>query len=135
MGRYSSFHQKSQMEDRPWKVHPIWRGIGCLMIILIPVMSYAGAYLLVEENAKAGWIPESFWSPELMNPVTIPTTTISVPHLYGTLLLTVVLMLIGYGVLMVFYALVYSALGPPRLGPLDAAPIRRKPRRKYKTSR
>jgi len=135
MGRYGKYKSRPEIEERPWQIHPIWRGIGCIMIILIPVMAYAGAYMLVEENAKSGWIPESFWAPSLMNPVTIPTTSITIPHLFGTLTLTVLLALVGYGVMMVFYALVYSALGPPRLGPLDAPPERPRMKKKYKTRR
>ena len=40
---------RSKAESRPWSVHPIWRGIGCLWLVLLPVMSYAGAYLLVRK--------------------------------------------------------------------------------------
>jgi hypothetical protein len=105
------------------------------MIILIPIMAYAGAYLLVEENARSMWIQESFWAPALMEPVTIPTTSITIPHLFGTLLLTVLLALVGYGFVMIFYSLVYSALGPPRLGPLDAPPERARFKKKFKTKR
>lgn len=31
----------------PWRVHPIWRGIGCLLLILIPIISYGLAELLL----------------------------------------------------------------------------------------
>ena len=32
---------------RPWKVHPVWRGIGCFMAILIPIMAWAGAIVMI----------------------------------------------------------------------------------------
>lgn len=32
----------------PWRVHPIWRGIGFLLLILIPIISYGLAELLLD---------------------------------------------------------------------------------------
>lgn len=46
MSRYTS-HVKR--EERPWRIHPIWRGIGCLWLILLPVMSYAASWLIVRQ--------------------------------------------------------------------------------------
>ena len=35
MGKYGSF--KQELYKRPYDVHPVWRGIGCIMMILIPL--------------------------------------------------------------------------------------------------
>lgn len=24
----------------PWRVHPIWRGVGCILMVLIPIIAY-----------------------------------------------------------------------------------------------
>jgi len=120
------------MKKRPWKVHPIWRGIGCIMIVIVPILSYIGAVLLVEMNIEQSWVP----SPAvLMQGVTIPIFDVTVPHLYANLVASGVLILISYAGLMVLYALVYSIVGPSKLGPLDAEPVRRPPRQYYKLHR
>jgi hypothetical protein len=31
-----------------WDVHPIWRGIGCLMMVLIPALAYGTAYTIFD---------------------------------------------------------------------------------------
>ena len=48
MGRYQQYEK--QVKEGPKSSHPIWRGIGFLLMGLIAVMSYAGANLLVEAN-------------------------------------------------------------------------------------
>ena len=49
-------------------------------------------------------------------------------HFYGNLMVTGLLLLLGFALIMVIYALVYALVGPSRFGPLDARPIRRKGR-------
>jgi len=139
MGHSRSFQVSSQEEARPWKVHPIWRGFGCVMILIIPIMSYAGASLLIQMNTEQNWgfpIPYEFSRTVEVNipsPVAeIPSLYWSVPNLYANLMLGFLLMLIGFGLLMVFYAVIYSMMGPSRLGPLDAKPVRSTPKKKNK---
>lgn len=129
MGYTREYLTRPQMKQRPWKVHPIWRGIGCLMLMLVPVLSYAGAVVLVEMNMEAGWVPSSA---VFMQTVVLPVIERAVPHLYANLMVAGLLILVGYAALMVVYTLLYGLVGPPRLGPLDAEPIRRPPRQKYK---
>ena len=123
MGRARTYTRPGQ-KARPWDVHPIWRGIGCLMILIIPVMSYAGGVILVEQNMKYRWI---YVPAELTKSVLLPLVG-RVSHLYATLMATVVLMLIGFGIIVTFYAMIYNMVGPSRLGPLDAPPERRRRR-------
>lgn len=123
--KYTIYSRRPPIKKSPWKIHPVWRGIGCLMLIIIPVMSYAGAILLVQENFKRGWVPVPA---EFVKTVTLPRIG-SFPHLYATLLTMLLLMFIGFGALMILYAIMYRFLGPSYLGPLDAPP-ERPPRRK-----
>ena len=123
MSKYTKYNDRSRMGDRPWKIHPIWRGIGCLLMLVIPVMAYAGAVLLVEANSKQHWLP---MPRELAQTVSVPYLG-DIKSFYATLIVTVLLMLIGFGVMTIIYSMIYSALGPPRLGPLDAPPVRTSP--------
>ncbi len=125
MAKYTMYGRNQPPSPRPWRVHPVWRGIGCVMMVIIPIVSYTGAALLVEANRHQGWLP---MPAELMTTVSIPYL-IAIPHLFANLLVTVVLIFIGYGGLMILYALFYRLVGPPSLSPLDAPPERRKRRR------
>jgi hypothetical protein len=128
MGKYDKFNPRASAAQRPWEIHPIWQGIGCLLMIMIPVMAYAGAILLVQANVSQGWVPISA---ELARPVTIPNVG-SFEYLFANLLVAAVLAMLGFGLLVAIYSLVYRAVGPSRLGPLDADPIRRKPANRKK---
>jgi hypothetical protein len=140
MGKYSKANFQTAPPKRPWAVHPIWRGIGCIWLILSPLLAYALASLLVEYDMKSGF----FALPgELTSTVIIPLTRFSpaaiaayvvvkdlaAPHLFANLMVAGLILIIGFGIVMVIYAIIYSISGPKRLGPLDAPPIRRKTRR------
>lgn len=123
MSKYEKYNPRSRQAERPWDVHPIWRGIGCIMMILIPILSYAAAVLLVEENLQQKWLPIPR---EFAQAVTIPMIG-TFPYLYANLLVAAVLSLIGFGILTVLYSFIYSLLGPSRYGPLDSPPVRSAP--------
>ena len=125
MTKYTQYSRRPSEKPRPWRVHPIWRGIGCILMILIPVMSYAGAYLLVQMDKKNGWIPIPR---EFAVTVTIPLVNYRVPYLWANLIVAFVLAMLGFAVLISLYSLAYRAVGP-RGSPLDAPPQRRKVRR------
>ncbi|MDI6814327.1 MAG: hypothetical protein QMD10_12455, partial [Desulfitobacteriaceae bacterium] len=93
MSKYARFDRRPPAKERPWTVHPIWRGIGCLMFLIIPVMSYAGAVLIVESNVLSRWI---VMPPELLATVRIPFLPLPpIRHFYGNLLVGFVLMVLG----------------------------------------
>ena len=124
--KFNTFSRVSSQKERPWKIHPVWQGIGCLMLIVIPIMAYAGAALLVEANRTAHWAPVPR---ELAQTVLIPFLEMRVPHLYANLVVALGLSLFGYAAVVVVYSLVYRLVGPPRYGPMDAPPVRHTPRR------
>ena len=120
MGKFSRFDTTVRKRKAPWEVHPIWRGIGCLMMIIIPGIAYAASVLLVEANLKQNWLPfpREFYGPP------------GYPLLYAQIGVTVLLSILGYLIFVIFYLLMYRFVGPPKLGPTDAPPIKRKGRNK-----
>jgi hypothetical protein len=109
------------------QVAPIWRGIGCVMILVIPVLSYLISYWFVHYAADQGLpIPYQLMGNPVM-PATLYQTGLapvadfiaSQQNLYAILLMTVVLIVVFGGVISVIYAMVYRVVGPPRYGPLD----------------
>lgn len=132
MGKYSQLQRQTPPPPRPWSIHPIWRGIGCLMAIIMPIFAFAAASMLVDYNLKAGWYPVPG---DLMSPFTIPGVGYTLPHLFASLLVAVLLLLAIFAVIMIFYAIVYALLGPKRYGPHDSPPIRQTRVRKSYTKR
>ena len=134
MGKYAKYEYK-QVKPRRWKVHPIWRGIGLAMIILMPILSYAGAYTLVRENMKSHWFEVSA---DMMQTINFAPLLRMIPELSGVvasfgriyyidLALTVLFIVVGFGVLTILSGFLYRAVGPSRYGPVDAEPIRKSP--------
>ncbi len=116
MSKFSRFDTTVRPQKRPWSIHPVWQGIGCLMMVLIPIISYAAAVILVDANIQNRWVPIP---PEFIGPP-------GRPLLYSQLGVTVLLSMFGFIIFVIFYTILYRVTGPPRLGPTDAPPIRRR---------
>ena len=130
--KYAKFENARAVKERPWQVHPIWRGIGCIMLIVIPIMAYLGGGILIEQGVIGAIgvpFPEDFLYPLIDTPI----LGFYISKLI--LLVAVSLTLIGFAALMIIYAVMYSALGPARYGPLDVEPIHYKPKKKLKKMR
>jgi hypothetical protein len=128
---YSSYKHRREKEQRPWKINPVWRGIGCVLLLLVPVMAWYGTSLFMQRNEKIV-LP---W--ELTRVVTIPYTHITAidklivginqyfdakGFVFGQIFFTVILSIIGFGLMSAIYAIMYSIAGPPRYGPFDVPP-------------
>ena len=101
MGRYQQY--KRDIKDAEEGVHPIWRGIGFLLMGLIAIMSYAGANLLVERNKIKGWVAVPY---EIQGGVSWA------PDLYAELVVMLFLMMIGFGIMTIIYSVVYKVTRP-----------------------
>ena len=123
MGKFSEYDREPVRE--PWRIHPIWRGIGCVFIIIFPIMAYQGAVELVNANLRAGWVavPVEFRGPAQF------------PYLYAYLLVAVLLLVLCYGLLVIFYSLMMRASGGPKQHPYDAPQPRPRTKRRRKTSK
>ncbi|MBM3145388.1 MAG: hypothetical protein FJ010_10525 [Chloroflexi bacterium] len=119
MGRYDRFSRIQEKEQQG--MHPVWRGIGCILIVLMPVMAYAGAVELVKANYLKGWIR---MPADLARTVTIPYVG-SIQNFYAYIAVGILLLVAGYGILTILYSILYSVMGPPKYGPTDAPPPRR----------
>lgn len=116
MSKYNQTYRRPAPKSKPWSVHPIWRGIGCLLIVLIPIISFAGATMLVKENLQQRWvqIPD-----ELKGSFDVPSIG---QVLFADLAVAVILMVIGFGLLTIVYAIIYRMFGPSPYGPMDVPP-------------
>ena len=68
MGKYSSY-SRPKPKPRNVGVHPVMRGIGCIMMVVVPILSYGIAALLVNYGATHGWpIPAEWFGPLSVHP-------------------------------------------------------------------
>ena len=114
------------------------RGIGCIMIVIVPILAYGIALLLIDYGIRNGWpIP-----PNWLRPITIPTLLLNLrglapvwnfllnqDNLIAVIVFTIAITVVIGGVMSVLYGYIYSIFGPPRYGPQDAPPIRVKVKR------
>ncbi len=138
MGRYSAVaHQHGP--NAPRKPHPVWNGLGCLLIVVVAIMSIAGAIWLVQTGVKAGWpIPGV-----LLQPIILPNwlyryapgltnlllKVVTIDYLLAYAAATIVLLVLLGGLVSVVYAYMYQVTGPAKYGPLDAPPDRYRAKR------
>lgn len=131
MAKYSKFQRKS--EAKP-EMAPIWRGIGCILIIIVPLMSYGLTALLSPVLAGSGLVP-----PELMGKIELPTWALRTPalneitsfiggisDLWLKLIVFFIILLLMVSITSLIYSMVFQVVGPPRYTELDAPPSRRK---------
>ena len=123
--------------ERPDAVHPVWRGIGCLLMIVVPVMAFAGAVTLVNYGIPARWpipqellghvqFPNWVWNTVTLKDIAAAINRVDNP--VADLVFFVVLLLLLSGIVSTAYAIIFRLIGPPRYTPLDVPPPRHKPK-------
>lgn len=125
--RYSKYRPEDRKEKQ---TNPIWRGIGCILILIAPVVAFAISNLAFTRGIVQQYIRLPL---ELRRTVTLPFTEAAIPFFYGTLALTAAIVIALFAVVFSVYAAVYRVVGPSRYGPTDVPPVR--PRRKVRKSR
>lgn len=137
MGRYTSY-QKQQARVQRGQVHPVMRGIGCILFVIVPILSYGVAVLLVNYGVKSGWpippnwlgfptIPPLLW--RLGGLQTVLTFIQAQNNLTANLVFAIAMVVVIFGVLSMIYGFMFKLLGPPQYGPTDAPPPRIKVKR------
>jgi hypothetical protein len=115
MGRYSRSIVHPDDSKQKDAVHPIWRGIGFVFMILIPAMAFGIMTLLIQENIKAGWVQ-------------IPRDLLWVefkadPQILVKIGLWLVITIIGYAVFTLIYFIVMRIVSPNTYNPYKAPPV------------
>ncbi len=140
MGKYDSLNRRRRSAKVSEGPHPIWRGIGCLMLVIVPVMSFGFAVFTMDYATRFDWpLPRDFFGfvrpPDVLyrSQVLIPILNAinSVENLYGYIVFTFIYIILLGGVMSFVYAVAYRLVGPPVYGPLDMPP-RKGPVKRYK---
>jgi hypothetical protein len=116
MTKYDPTYQPKSRRTIIPPVHPVWRGIGCFLIILVPVIAFAAARMLVQANSQQRWVEVPV---ELSGFFVVPSIG---RVFYADIALTAILIVIGFAVITIAYSVIYRFIGIPRYGPLDSPP-------------
>lgn len=139
MSKYGDYNRQVNLRRRS-EPHPIWRGIGCAIILIIPVLAYILGAIAVDYAVKEGIrLPEGLAGYPVM-----PDWLFYVPglvpllswiegryNLYAYLLMAFFFTVALGGVVSLVYAIMYRMVGPKQYTHLDAPPANIKVK-KYK---
>ena len=132
MGKYSTHARQAPKRERG-VVHPVMRGIGCIMIVIVPILAYGIAVLLVNYGVGQAWpIPPGWLGTPAFHPLLWRFQGIAYvlrfletqPNLMANLVFALAITVVVFGVMSTIYGYIYTIFGPPRYGPTDAPPER-----------
>jgi len=131
MGKYAKYQRKS--EKKPG-MNPIWRGIGCILIVIVPVISYAMMVIFSPVIIATNLVPS-----ELLGHVKFPAWVLKSPilsdvtffigginDLWFKLIAFFVILLLLTAIFSLLYTMVFQLIGPPRYTDKDAPPSKYK---------
>ncbi|MDH3944792.1 MAG: hypothetical protein OEV06_11920 [Anaerolineae bacterium] len=114
------YNPRTQEKESGPSIHPIWRGIGCILFIIVPFISLALADLIIESNISQIQIPAAMQGTldiGIMEPIRF---------FYAKAFFAIIISVAAFAILAFIYALVYRLTGGGARGPMDAPPIRHK---------
>ena len=139
MGKYGSRMVKKPSMPKRNTVNPYMRGIGCLLMLIVPVFSYGVGDFLAGQGFGYQVIPRAWYGTMQFPPFIyafaglrwVAAQLSDIPHLPATLAIAVVVMIVVGGIMSVIFGWMYSLLAPSRYGPTDV-PLPRIKTKKYK---
>lgn len=113
MGRDNTYSTKVELLPKERKMHPVWRGVGFALIIILPAISYVASLLLIEANKVEHWFSIPL---DLYSKGNDPYATIK-------LVLTLIIFALFSIIFTTIFMILYSIFGPSRYGPTDVPPV------------
>ena len=121
------FQESQPLKPKGTAVHPIWRGIGCIMLVIMAVGGYWAAGYLLDLNQRQRFLP--FAVPYNFSVVIVKF----LPALSGRVLVQLGAMILVDIFAYAIMVIIYGIFNPPRLGPQDSPPLERRKGRKSMT--
>ncbi|HTX91473.1 MAG TPA: hypothetical protein VMC09_09665 [Anaerolineales bacterium] len=133
MGKYNKYQQKSK--ERPG-MNPIWRGIGCLLIVIVPLLSYGLTALIIPPLLASGIVPYQIlgrvqfpqWAYRTIVIRDFANFVSSLDNLWLWVIGIFVILVLLTGIFSILYSAIFQIIGPPRYTSQDAVPTRHKGR-------
>jgi hypothetical protein len=131
MGKYSKFQFKPVGKKGK---NPIWRGIGCILIVIALVLAYWLTVTFVPSIIATGRVPYQLlghihfpdWAYRFRMTTEIASFISRFNNLWMNIITFIVMMVLLTGVGSLVYAMIYSVIGPPRFTAQDAPPSKYK---------
>jgi hypothetical protein len=140
MGRHTSYQRQKQRALRG-QIHPVMRGIGCILMVIVPIISYGSAVLLVNYGVRSGWpIPPNWLGTPTFHQLLWRLSGLQVilnflqaqTNLVANLFFAIALTVLIFGIMAIIYGFIFKLFGPPEYGPTDVPPIRGVKVKRYK---
>jgi hypothetical protein len=137
MGKYTSY-TRTPPKPRNLGVHPVMRGIGCIMMVVVPILAYGAALVVVDYGIRRGWpIPPDWLEPISIHPLLLrlqglePVWNLLLrqDNFIAVVVFTIAIIIVVGGIMSLIYGYIYTIFGPPQYGPQDAPPVRAKTKR------
>ncbi len=118
-------------------LNPIWRGIGCLLIVIVPLLSYWLMLFAVPLLIATGKVPYQImgyvhfppWAYKVQIVAAVAGYIGSIENLWLGIITFFVIALILTTVVSLLYSMIYALVGPVRYTELDAPPSKYKPKK------
>ena len=114
------------------------RGIGCILLVLIPIISYGTGVLLVNYGVKKGWpIPVKWLGTPAIHPLLLKLAGLrpffdflfAQTNLVANIIFAIAVAIVIFGIISIIYGFMFKLMGPPEYGPTDVPPVRVKVKR------
>jgi hypothetical protein len=119
MGKHSQYARPNELQleyEKSKRVNPIWRGIGFVFMVVVPILSYFATLYILQQNQVKNWFPL---------PVDIISPWGNDPLIFIKILMTVGIAIIAFMLIFLVGSVLFRIFGPPRYGPLDSPPVTR----------
>jgi hypothetical protein len=134
MGKYQRY---SIAPRPPHELKPIWRGIGCILIVGVPLLAYGLTALLTQPIIATGLVPYQLlgymqfpvWVFKYKISHTMAVFLGSFNHPWLSIIIFFVMVIILAGIISITYTWLYQNVGPARYTPVDAPPSKHKAKR------
>ncbi len=115
-------------------MNPIWRGIGCILIVIVPLVAYGLMLVFVPPIIATGKVPNQLlgythfpdWAFKVQIVASIASFISSINNLWMNIITFFVMLLILTAVASLLYSMIYTLVGPARYSELDAPPTKYK---------
>jgi hypothetical protein len=131
MAKYAKYQRKSPEKKG---ANPIWRGIGCILIIVVPLLAYGLMLVFVPPIIATGKVPTQLlghvhfpeWAFKLRISADIARYISSIDNLWINIITFFVILLLLTTVASLLYSMIYTLIGPAQYSELDAPPTKYK---------
>lgn len=110
MPKYNQYSRIAAPEKEKPKIHPVWRGIGCVMIFIIPIFSFFTADFLVKSRDVLKWV---------LIPQDLIFSQLKDPFFWVRIFYTVLIAFVLFLIMGIITFVIDKFFGPSKRGPYD----------------